>query len=253
MGEDVAMAKEIGELLHRRSDLSTYLVHLTKSYEGKSPLDNLVSIMDSKCLQARTAYGMGAGFEDEADFLETQKVVCFSETPLEHVWMMCEEIVGRDLSLGPCGLAVSKVWGRRHGVNPVWYIDITTGHDWLTVPIDRLADKALADGKRGGTPFKNSDIALVLPFLEQMGKPLSIRKEFWWEREWRHVGPLFLPWPSVVALFAPEEDHETLRQRLQHNPTSQIKLPPVLDATWGLERMIAALRELPAADIGPFP
>jgi hypothetical protein len=38
---------------------------------------------------------------------------------------------------------VTKTWGRRQGINPVWYLDITPGHDWLTQPINRMVEEAI--------------------------------------------------------------------------------------------------------------
>ena len=40
------MAK-IEDLLQRRTDLSTFLVHLTREGDGNSALENLISIIDS--------------------------------------------------------------------------------------------------------------------------------------------------------------------------------------------------------------
>lgn len=252
------MANRIEDLLHRRTDLSTFLVHLTRSGERSTGRENLLSILEAKTIQARSVFGMGRNYANDSDreaFAATQKVVCFTETPLEHVWMMCKEIEGRSMSFDGYGLAFTKTWARRVGVNPVWYIDIERGHDWLTVPINRMLSAAVAAADRGETALEESDVAKITPFIEQMGPTNDgRRKEFWWEREWRHKGDFrFATWRKVVCLFAPESDHENLRGDLELFVARPSKIPPIVDASWGLERMIAAMRGIDEDDAGPLP
>ena len=40
--------------------------------------------------------------------LRTQKCVCFTETPLEYVYLLCEEIENRQIRLEPYGVALPK-------------------------------------------------------------------------------------------------------------------------------------------------
>lgn len=48
---------DIKELLARRSDLSTFLVHLTRDYESMSARDNLKSIVSDRVIEARNPFG----------------------------------------------------------------------------------------------------------------------------------------------------------------------------------------------------
>jgi hypothetical protein len=260
------VARSIGDLLQRRGDLSTFLVHLTSDYNGKTARAILKSILKSRTLEARSVFGMGkklAGLDEETRL--TQLTVCFTETPLEHVWMMCEEIESRDKQLAPYGLAITKSWARSRGVNPVWYLDITAGHTWLTGPIQELLDLAYrGEALRLSQPCpqqvaaKDSQVARLAPFIEQMGKPVMTRKEFWWEREWRHVGNLRIPWPQLVAVFVPESDQEAfqaeLNEELGEKTTEQFPdTLRMLDPCWGLERMIACFAGVSPEHVGPFP
>jgi hypothetical protein len=258
------MPEDIADLLHRRSDLSTFLVHLTRSR------DSLLSILLEHKLEARNAWGM---LKEKASanqaFQASQRCICLTETPLEHTWMMCKDIEGRGATFSPYGLAFSKVWARREGANPVWYVDITPGHDWLMRPLNDLAEVAeygqaveidkdatgrpLRPVQASALPFEASQIARIAPFIEQMGTGEGYRKEFWWEREWRKVGTLWFRWKNVVAAFVPEDDHETFTEDLKARREGSQELPPLLDPRWGLERMIAALRGLPPGDVGPLP
>jgi hypothetical protein len=262
------MSKPIAELLHRRSDLSTFLVHLTRTIDAANPRSNLLSILAHQTLEARSVLGMGHALaqQDEA-FAQTQRVVCSTETPLEHVWMMCEEIENRALQFAPYGLALTKTWARRKGVNPVWYVDITVGHSWLTRPINELLELA-ARGRATRwdaeaqdaqpLPAAQSQAARLAPFVEQMGNPSGTRKEFWWEREWRHVGDLFFQWWDIVTVFAPEADHDQFQADLAAAKAAlghsvNMEWLHFLDPRWGLERMIASLARVASGNIGPFP
>lgn len=235
----------IEDLLHRRGDLSTFLVHLTRGADSgtTSARDNFKSILSNECIEARTALGMAKDREAPTD----QRVVCFTETPLEHAWMMCQTIEGREHSLSEYGFVFPKRWARAKRVNPVWYLDITpTGAEWLTVPINSLIDKAV-NGADVAEIFK------IAPFIEQMGPTCQgrSRKEFWWEREWRHRGNFAFGSSDLVAMFAPEQEHLELRTALIGLAPSSDRTP-LLDPKWGMERMIAELAGVDAAHVGPM-
>lgn len=263
------MPDQIETLLHRRTDLSTFLVHLSRTSNGVAARDRLLSILGSRQITAGGPFGMGAELASRHESIaHTQRVVCFTETPLEHVWMQCREVEGRQMKFEPYGLAVTRTWGRINGANPVMYIDITpTGRDWLTNPINALIDTAesgqqvVRQGDRWIVPaLEHSPILMLLPFFEQMGKPKDTRKEFWWEREWRKVGDLSFTWSDLVAVFVPDSDHAAFRSALAHRMASQDPPPPpgweqlsIIDPRWGLERIIASLAGVPEAMARPFP
>jgi hypothetical protein len=248
----------IEQLLHRRTDLSTFVVHFTRSAQDTSALDNLRSILSDRKLEARIAYGMARDLTTEFPSLEgSQSVVCFTETPLEHAWMMCSDIDTRTVQFNGFGVAFTKAFARRRGANPVWYLDITPGHDWLTKAVDSLRDAAkaeAADPWNGGVDLDRLAMAPILkltPFIEQMGNPAGVRKEFWWEREWRHVGDVYFDVGDIVVVFAPESEHPSLEAWLAGNRDYQTRMPKLIDVDWGLERMIGALTGI--SDLGPFP
>jgi hypothetical protein len=251
-------------LLHRRSDLSAFVVHFTRDTFPTSAKDNLLSILRSCRLEARTTYGMAKTLADRfPEIAAMQRTVCFTEVPLEHAWMMCQPIDGRSIQFNGYGLAFTRTFARRRGANPVWYLDITPGHDWLTGPVQQLLEDAEATAYRTGAddPFSPDEpditklvaapILQLTPFIEQMGQPGGTRKEFWWEREWRHVGDLGFAPTDLVVVFAPENEHDSLRTSLATNPSYRARMPALVDAQWGLERMIGTLARVP--DLGPFP
>jgi hypothetical protein len=54
------MSEQIEDLLHRRTDLSTFLVHFTRDSDdgATASQDNLLSILNTCKLRARSTYGM---------------------------------------------------------------------------------------------------------------------------------------------------------------------------------------------------
>lgn len=247
----------IEQLLHRRTDLSTFVVHFTRSGKGTSSLDNLRSILSSRKLEARNVYGMAQELAKEFPAVErSQRVVCFTETPLEHAWMMCSDIESRTIQFDGFGVGFTKTFARRRGANPVWYLDITPGHDWLTKAVGALLKAARTDAVNPPNPIDlkkltEAPILKLTPFIEQMGNPAGTRKEFWWEREWRHVGDVHFEASDIAVVFAPESEHASLQESLESDPDYQARIPKLIDVAWGLERMVGVLAGVP--DLGPFP
>ncbi|CAL9362849.1 hypothetical protein SUDANB121_00710 [Nocardiopsis dassonvillei] len=266
--------RTIEELLHRRSDLSTFLVHLSRNNQGKEndARDNLLSILVSRRISATSFFGVA---EDQAkqvpEVAETQRVVCFSETPIEHVWMMCEQIPGRSVQLKGYGLAITKVYARSRGVNPVWYVDQTPSSNsptWLTKAFKALVEQAEVralvekdtSDQSYGELLAESPVLKLTPFIEPMGT-YNVAREFWWEREWRHVGDFrFLAPEDIIVAFVPEADQEAFRRDLtalikdeleDEEPFDWGVGEPLrqdyyehlvfVDATWSLEHMIASI------------
>lgn len=246
------------DLIARRSDLSTFIVHLTRDEEnGETAIEHLKSIIRDLTIEARNMYGAArARFNDLKDEEgvvitsadeESQKVVCFTETPLQYLHLMMKKIDGRKFKFGPYGIGVTKSVARENGVNPVWYLDISPGHNWLTSPVNSLIDSAI----KSSAKFSKSDIAAIAPFIEQMGIGIKkydgvpYRKEFWWEREWRHKGNFKLP--NHVLIICPEDEKSTFEQivndanLLSAESNGNRLSAEYIDATWGLEQVIAKL------------
>lgn len=230
---------DIREVVARRSDLSTFLVHLTKDVEDVPASDALKSILADGAFRPSKMFGAASNALRNAGLdLDSQRCVCFTETPLEHVNLLLQEIDGRAEQFEPYGIAFPRNIGRRNGVNPVWYIDITPrGVDWLIAPVNELVTEALERGN-----FDDHPIAKICPFIEQMGQGknrqgAAYRKEFWWEREWRHVGRFSLPHRFLVL--CPENEMEEFEEFWEDQENAaQVKF---IDPKWGLERIISHL------------
>jgi hypothetical protein len=241
---------QIEELLHRRTDLSTFVIHWTRDYAGTNAKDNLRNILMSRTLEARTARGVGqhalrklceAEQLSEADYnsaLASQHVVCFSEAPLEQAWSFVCTIIGRECELRPFGLAFRKQRARLMGINPVWYTDATPAagrsDEWLSNEVGHLV--ARATRQEGG--LLADPIARIAPFVEVMGTWEGRQKEFWWEREWRHLGNLTFSLADVAVVLCHEQDMADFEP---FTLSESGRTVPLLDPQWGLERMIAHL------------
>jgi hypothetical protein len=174
----------------------------------------------------------------------SQRCVCFSETPLEYVHLLLQDIDNRQVQFEPYGIAFPKKIGRVRGVNPVWYVDITRGHDWLMQPVNDMIEAALDKGGIDAAP-----IGRLAPFIEQMGTQFGgggnviYRKEFWWEREWRRVGNFVLP--GHVIVLCPEAEFAAFGTALGEQPGHTACF---IDPHWGLEQIISRSAEYVAAD-----
>lgn len=251
----------IEHLLHRRTDLSTFLVHLTRDLGSSQARANLLSIASDFTIEARTPLGPAAHLEAQlAGSGATQKVVCFTETPLEHAWMMIEDIDNRNIQFSPYGLVFTKTTARRSHCNPVWYTDISTrgGRSWPVAAVNALVAEAVETASSGGSldvdVLRQQPVFLITPFIEQMGPTQTARKEFWWEREWRRINDFSFRPRQVVAFLVPEDDHVQFKQDMEAAQDYWVTRPrPFLDPSWGLERMIAELAGVDPQEIGPFP
>jgi hypothetical protein len=132
------------------------------------------------------------------------------------------------------------------GIQPVWYIDMTPGHDWVVVN----ALNALVRATPGRLNVES--IGKVTPFIEGMGTWPGgdpEQREFWWEREWRHLGDLDLqPWWNKALWLCPEDEIAEFRALLQASAGPG----HCVDVNWSLERIIGHLAGLEEADMTPF-
>lgn len=234
--------KDIRNIISRRSDLSTFVVHLTRDEDTHSAKEKLKSIVQSWTIHARSSFGAARNKHQSCN---SQKCVCFTETPLEYLYLILENIKGREFQFAPYGVAITKKLARKQGVNPIWYVDITPGHEWLMNSINDLINNP-------NSTFDESPISKITPFIEQMGSGSNretgqaYRKNFWWEREWRHQGDFSLP--DHVLLICPEEDFQTF----EHLADEKGRSVKCIDPKWGLEQIIAHLAGFDAKDIESF-
>lgn len=228
---------DIRDLVARRSDLSTFLVHLTRDTEHCTAPDALRSILTVRRIEARSCFGHARTRLQGGRIPDSQRCVCFTETPFEYTHLLLAEIENRNVQFRPYGIAITKRLGRQRGVNPVWYLDMTPGHDWLVANLDSLLDRFLEGGR-----FTNPDVERLMPYIEQMGTQYApdgrqnYRKEFWWEPRMALLcGHFRLP-GRFIGLCPAAEIREFEDLACEGDCRARF-----IDPTWGLEQIIAHL------------
>lgn len=232
------------------------MVHVTRNGEGDNDTarDRLKAILNAGKLEARSAFGLAKGdLEAKSLSVDSQKCVCFTETPLEHIHLMLQDIDDRKCHFAPYGIAITKRVARDLAINPVWYVDITpprppvsSWRDWLTKPLNTMITAAIDTGN-----FDSQPIAKITPFIEPMGRGASAGgsggylKEFWWEREWRKVGNLSLPVSRFIGL-CPEDEIPAFQTECEGSVYAGTRF---IDPRWGLEEIIGHLAGFFTKDI----
>jgi hypothetical protein len=170
----------MSEYQQKRTDLSDYLIHLTKG-EGSSDneknanaKDNLMTILSPNehgvCVLKGHEEGLFKIAAKGNDLLSN--LICsvsLTETPLEHLGHFSNQY-------SKYGLVFEKDFVRRQGGNPIFYISTLYG--------DRLKKAALDLITVGD--YDKRDLAYLLPFFSIFGKDATGKAiDFYWEREWR--------------------------------------------------------------------
>lgn len=213
-----------------RPDLSPHIVHLTRDYENTNARENLISILNDACIEARNPYGIavrhleGTGC-DAPEFMKSQKVACFSATPLDYLPTLIEPGIWRRYKFQPYGLVFSRDYMIYMGANEVWYLNTfpsSSAFRWLAHDINELIDLGSLDGEKR-PDAKNWDaswIARVTPYIETVGKwqtgymGATRAKDFTFEREWRYSGDFHFARSKIEAIIVPVGEAESFADEL---------------------------------------
>jgi hypothetical protein len=127
----------------------------------------LESIIKSRRIEARSAFGyfnykvpfkradgrvLNQNSHVRRDWLRS---VCFTETPLDHVYLQMQPIYGRQLHFEPYGLAFPESAVRGMNGNPVLYIQTTNQN--IRSAFDRLVTDPLAHAFKSMMPLVDGD------------------------------------------------------------------------------------------------
>ena len=208
-----------------RGDLSPFLIHLTRNGNYKCWADiygldrddrraldaksSLEMILQNKKIEARSPFGYFNYKVPWNNLNQDSKIkrswlrsVCFTETPVDYVYVQCEEIESRQFNFAPYGLAFFENSVLREGGNPVIYFnskDERIRKTWDLIPI-------LPNCKK---------FAPLMILCEGFGPPLfgnrrSSEVDFRWEREWRVWGHFNFDLKKDVAFgICPQNEIET--------------------------------------------
>ena len=226
-----------------REDISRFLVHLTRNYEGSSSKSNLINILQYKTLSARNAHCLVMHKIRRMGFSEVLKkkfnTVCFTETPLTQIKQLVSEIKGRKIQLKPYGLIFWKDDLFERGSSPAVYINAkgTSIDKFLLNEFDSI--------------FKNVKTLKKLKSLEaehyknivhyySLINVVKDEHDFMWEREWRHHGDFNFRYSDIVAIIAkdPEIFEKECEKSLNRRAYGYIKRLPIITPDWTYEELI---------------
>lgn len=178
--------RDIEEVLNFRTDISPFLVHLTKDTDNKKAKEILIQIIKDGKLVAGESLVSDArfGVENTDDIEKYFKAVCFTETPLNEIYCLLE-IKRRTINLQSYGLVFIKEQLKEKGVSPALYFNnYEAGNkdsifQALCSLIQTHPDEAI------------KILPLIAVFGYHINKPNNSYQSknevnFSWEREWRY-------------------------------------------------------------------
>jgi hypothetical protein len=213
------------ELLNKKRDYSPFLVHLTREQfddsgiEVVSAREVLEYILQDKKLIASKYFCL---FKENIDTLSDEgknrfKVVCFTETPIDQIEILLEEVQGRSVKFRPYGLIFTKEYIREKEGNPVFYAE-----ECMYESLWRL----YYDAKDRAFSYKDNKF---LALVNKCDKKI----DFHWEREWRIVGDFNFQFVKVFCGLCPEQEISNFEQSF--NPIKFIS------PSWGINKILYKL------------
>lgn len=246
------------QLIEKRGDLSPYLIHLTRTGKWKRwkdiyniPSDDfqpvnakqaLEDILNGRKIEARTPYGyfnFKVPYQRGTQTLNQNSQVqrawllsaCFTETPIDHVYLQTLNIQGRQLHFQPYGLAFSENVVRGKGGNPVFYVDTTNRR--IRMSLDTIPTSSVCQSMRPMMPFIEG---FGPPWYQSARGPSDI--DFRWEREWRVAGDFDFQIEEIAYGICPENE-------VTHFETLTGNTVPFVDPTQHMELVKMKLRSYP--------
>jgi hypothetical protein len=181
------MPRNIDDILNFRTDLSPFLVHLTKAsgqMTARACLENIVNDREltvSCNMISDARFGTFTNHMNEETKCRFFGAICFTETPLNEVHGMLE-IAYRQVNLEPYDLVFLKSRLKQRGVGPVFYFnnEFRDKDEVVAAICDLIPNNPQAAEK-------------LLPMISNFGYRITPpaaavqqgRVDFLWEREWR--------------------------------------------------------------------
>ncbi len=229
-----------------RDDLSKFLVHLTRNYDGASADDNLLSILRDKTIYARNAHCLFMYEFDRLSFsrLLTQRfrTVCFTEAPLPQIKRLISKVEGKPINLKPYGLVFDRRTLLARGANPAIYINASTMRlkQFLLAHFrEQFKDITTLKG------LKQSQRAHYEAIVQYYSLVNIIRPnhDFTWEREWRLAGDFEFKYREVVAIIAhdPDDFESECKRSLSSTKFGYVKRLPIISPNWNYEDIVEVM------------
>lgn len=227
-----------------RDDISRFLVHLTRDYEGRSAQENLISILRARTVQARNAHCL---FHYKLNQYSASEVlrkkfetVCLTEAPFPQIRFLVQEIPGRNIRLKPFGLVFRKDKLLKKGASPAIYLNAkgTPLRDYLLSEFARHFKKRTQYKTLKGDFGTDADSIINYYALINI---ISDKCDFSWEREWRYPGNLHFAFDDLYAIIAAEPSKflKLCQKSLKGSVLRAVKRIPIISPEWNYERVIA--------------
>lgn len=211
------MALTRDQVIQKRGDLSQFLIHLTRTgvltvrkdvhphltqdvIVNRTAFERLKNLLTAKKIMALSPFGyfqhkVPITYPNDYTHNSNSKVdrswlkaACFTETPLDHIYIQTQDIEGRDLHFEPYGLAFKEEFIRGKGGSPLMYFESKNQPIKDSLNAMMVSDDAIK--------FKS-----MMPFYEAFGKRLYGQGpdvDFRWEREWRSADDISFTFSDVA-------------------------------------------------------
>jgi len=228
-----------------RDDLSRFLVHLTRDYEGDSAYRNLLNILSEKTIEARNAHCLVMHNLKSMRFSQVLKrrfnTVCFTETPLTQIKKLIS-VGDRKIELQPWGIIFWKDDLFESGASPAIYIN-AKGTSVDKFLLDEFA--AIFENITTLSKLKETEVQHYHNIVHYYSL-INVVKEshdFMWEREWRHHGDFKFKYEDIVAIIAknPDRFENLCEKKLPQKAFEKINKLPIISTDWGYEELVEKL------------
>ncbi|MCX7927216.1 MAG: abortive infection system antitoxin AbiGi family protein [Candidatus Omnitrophica bacterium] len=191
---------ELRNLIKRREDVFTFMVHLTRNTEdAKTAKENLIEILCSRTIQARHPKGLFYATEGLQDKVRS---VCFCEASFNSIKYLIGKHPNRGVELSAYGVVFAKDFLIQRGANPVFYVNTYYSQERKNALIEAVL--SLSEDKKKA----------IAPFVDTFGwiSPQGGIYDFHWEREWRYPGDFTFEWKDVLFGLCEDEYIEEMEE-----------------------------------------
>lgn len=240
------MSRDIKDILLFRSDISPFLVHLTRKgkYSAKDTLEKIITERkliagDEPVSDARFVLNISTtAYEQIKPLL---KAVCLTETPLNEVHCLLE-IKYRKIKLERYGLAFLKNNLRDKGVSPVLYFNNHEKGNKDDV-FEALYSLAKTYPQAAG-----KFLSLIAVFGYHINQPLKVKSDktvdFLWEREWRYPsesGDLKFTEEDIFVGLCPHNEIDYFENKFNRKVEF---IDPMRNIEWYASKLVRARKRL---------
>ncbi len=237
--QEIKRPKGHAEIVRKRTDLSFFLVHLTKANKDMDPAHRLMSILQANstgyCSLRGTPQGYFGKLEDVVSdpvLTELARGVAFTEAPLDQIkhFAMPIDAAGRQYS--SFGLVFEQEFIRKARGNPCFYVNT-----WPDLSRRDALFDLLNDGHLKTSAYRDLLLYFNIFGEGKGGKPL----DFYWEREWRVPGDLRFRHEDVFVGLADSDEDTKGRSWVKYFRHTFPKVP-FIDPQWSNDEILQALR-----------